>query len=125
MTAFVKNVGFHTFTTSTVDTNEDKFSMMPESYPKAGIDLYQDRIGDVLSVLTRVACVPLNGANIIGTYAVINPSTCFQSKEVLMSEFKNVRLVLQSRSLKLSSPRHNSTQTAKKKVTYNESKRRK
>ena len=37
-----------------------------------------------------------------------------------MSEFKKVRLVLQSRSPKRSPPRRNSTRTAKKKVTYNE-----
>ena len=66
MTVFVKKVGLHTFTISTIDTKE-------ESYPKAGIELYQDKIGAVLSVLTRVARVPLNDAEVIGTYAGINP----------------------------------------------------
>ena len=62
---------------------------MSESYPKTGIELYQDRIDVVLSVLTRVVCVPLNDAEMIGTYAVItviNPPTCVKSHEVLMSE---------------------------------------
>ena len=119
MTAFVKDIGFHTFAISTVDTNKDKLTMISESYPKAGIELYQDKIGAVLSVLIRVAPVPLNDAKIIGTYTVINPFTCFKSQEVLMSELKKVRLVLQSRPSKRSSPRRNSTRTAKKKVTYN------
>ena len=96
--------------------------MMSESYPKAGIKLYQDRIGAILSVLTRVVRIPLNDAEIIVTYAVINPSTCFNSQKVLTSELKKVRLVLQTISPKRSSPRRNSTHTVKKKVTYYESK---
>ena len=46
--------------------------MISESYLKAGIELCQDRIGAVLSVLTRVARVPENNAEVIGSYAVIN-----------------------------------------------------